>query len=117
MFSLFLTRPHPQSVFLTMPGSRQDLHLPLCFLNRCFPLWFFLFFKKSLLTIDLTPIQTNKSTRTPTCTLPALENVLLPTHILQGLYPNMVMLYDFDFTNVDSVIKSQLEDKLYLHPT
>lgn len=43
MFSLFLNRP-PSSVLLTMPGSSLDLHLLLCFLNRCVPLWFFLFF-------------------------------------------------------------------------
>lgn len=41
MFSLFLNRPLPSSVPLTMPGSSRDLHLPLCFLNRCFPLCFF----------------------------------------------------------------------------
>ena len=43
MFSLFLNRPLPSSVPLTMPGSSRDPHLPLCFLNRCFPLWFFFF--------------------------------------------------------------------------
>lgn len=45
-FSNVLTfpQPPPSSVLLTMPGSSLDLHLPLCFLNRCFPLWFFLFF-------------------------------------------------------------------------
>lgn len=47
LFSNVLTfpQPPPSSVLLTMPGSSRDLHLPLCFLNRCFPLWFFLFFK------------------------------------------------------------------------
>lgn len=46
LFSNVLTfpQPPPSSVLLTMPGSSRDLHLPLCFLNRCFPLWFFLFF-------------------------------------------------------------------------
>lgn len=46
LFSNVLTfpQPPPSSVLLTMPGSSRDLHLPLCFLNRCFPLWFFLIF-------------------------------------------------------------------------
>lgn len=45
-FSNVLTfpQPPPSSVLLTMPGSSLDPHLPLCFLNCCFPLWFFLFF-------------------------------------------------------------------------
>lgn len=45
-FSNVLTfpQPPPSSVLLTMPGSSLDLHLLLCFLNRCVPLWFFLFF-------------------------------------------------------------------------
>lgn len=51
LFSNVLTfpQPPPSSVPLTMPGSSRDLHLPLCFLNCCFPLWFFLFFSFFLL--------------------------------------------------------------------
>lgn len=51
LFSNVLTfpQPPPSSVLLTMPGSSRDLHLPLCFLNRCFPLWFFIFFSLLLL--------------------------------------------------------------------
>lgn len=33
--------PPPSSVLLTMPGSSRDLHLPLCFVNPCFPTCFF----------------------------------------------------------------------------
>lgn len=40
MFSLFLNRPLPSSVPLTMPGSSRDPHLPLCFPSPCFPLFF-----------------------------------------------------------------------------
>lgn len=37
---LTFPQPPPSSVFLTMPGSSRDLHLPLCFVNPCFPTWF-----------------------------------------------------------------------------
>lgn len=46
MFSLFLNRP-PSSVLLTMPGSSRDLHLPLCFVNPCFPTCFFIMYNWS----------------------------------------------------------------------
>lgn len=79
LFSNVLTfpQPPPPSVLLTMPGSSRDLHLPLCFLYRCFPLWFFLLsfflFTCTKYTIDPTLIQTNKSTRTRTRALQTLS--------------------------------------------
>lgn len=59
MFSLFLNRPLPSSVPLTMPGSSRDPHLPLCFPSPCFPLFF-----PSLIFLQRNSqlIQTNKNT-------------------------------------------------------
>lgn len=100
LFSNVLTfpQPPPPSVLLTMPGSSRDLHLPLCFLYRCFPSWFFLlsfFFSTcTKYTIDPTSVQTNKSTRTRTRALQTLnfrftfqricthKQLCCPTHLL-----------------------------------
>lgn len=101
LFSNVLTfpQPPPSSVPLTMPGSSRDLHLPLCFLNRCFPLWFFLlfffFFICTKHTIDPTSIQTNKSTRTRTR---ALQTLYFRFTFSKDSHTSVVMLSDFYFT-------------------
>lgn len=95
-FSNVLTfpQPPPSSVLLTMPGSSLDLHLLLCFLNRCVPLWFFLFFFFSKHTIDLSSIQTNKSTRAHTNTQRPMQTSYFRFTFSKDSYENG---FAFDF--------------------
>lgn len=119
LFSNVLTfpQPPPSSVLLTMPGSSRDLHLPLCFLNRCFPLWFFVllsffsfFFTCTKHTIDPTSIQTNKSTRTRTR---APQTLYFRFTFSKDLHTSVVMLSDFYFSRSTHFLFRKLIYKRY----
>lgn len=93
MFSLFLSRPpHP---FLSQCLEAAETRISLAVFSIVFLYGFFPFFQAKH-TIDLTSIQTYKSTRT--CTRALRLAILLPIHNFKGfIRRNIRISFDFHF--------------------